>query len=213
MDLVFFSIISIIAELVTAISFANLSTGFYFSFAILIFIIFSIRWGNISIIALILSGIPLIFIQPIGNWQSIEIWKGILYYMVVNVFAMIPIAIYGKRNRNKLVSGPGILTLYVLAVFLSLSLGKEIALVIINKDWLGGVKYFVSEIFILVISVIVLLIFTKLKTKLICDMDVYIREEELVDDYAKKIQEKGESETDGKNTNERIKDQENLQGN
>ena len=89
MDLVFFSIISIIAELVTAISFANLSTGFYFSFAILIFIIFSIRWGNISIIALILSGIPLIFIQPIGNWQSIEIWKGILYYMVVNVFAKI----------------------------------------------------------------------------------------------------------------------------
>ena len=91
MDLVFFSIISIIAELVTAISFANLSTGFYFSFAILIFIIFSIRWGNISIIALILSGIPLIFIQPIGNWQSIEIWKGILYYMVVNVFAIIQI--------------------------------------------------------------------------------------------------------------------------
>ncbi len=115
MDLVFFSIISIIAELVTAISFANLSTGFYFSFAILIFIIFSIRWGNISIIALILSGIPLIFIQPIGNWQKYrDLGSGILYYMVVNVFAIIPIAIYGKRNRNKLISGPIILTLYVL---------------------------------------------------------------------------------------------------
>lgn len=175
MDLVFFSIISIIAELVTAISFANLSTGFYFSFAILIFIIFSIRWGNISIIALILSGIPLIFIQPIGNWQSIEIWKGILYYMVVNVFAIIPIAIYGKRNRNKLISGPIILTLYVLAVFLSLSLGKEIALLIINGDWLGGIKYFISEIFILVVSVVVLLVLAKLKIKLICDMDEFMK--------------------------------------
>ena len=197
MDLVFFSIISIIAELVTAISFANLSTGFYFSFAILIFIIFSIRWGNISIIALILSGIPLIFIQPIGNWQSIEIWKGILYYMVVNVFAIIPIAIYGKRNRNKLISGPIILTLYVLAVFLSLSLGKEIALLIINGDWLGGIKYFISEIFILVVSVVVLLILAKLKIKLICDMDEFMKEEKLEDDYVNKIQEKGESELAG----------------
>ena len=206
MDLVFFSIISIIAELVTAISFANLSTGFYFSFAILIFIIFSIRWGNISIIALILSGIPLIFIQPIGNWQSIEIWKGILYYMVVNVFARIPIAIYGKRNRNKLISGPIILTLYVLAVFLSLSLGKEIALLIINGDWLGGIKYFISEIFILVVSVVVLLVLAKLKIKLICDMDEFMKEEKLEDDYVNKIQEKGESETNGENSDERIED-------
>lgn len=206
MDLVFFSIISIIAELVTAISFANLSTGFYFSFAILIFIIFSIRWGNISIIALILSGIPLIFIQPIGNWQSIEIWKGILYYMVVNVFAIIPIAIYGKRNRNKLISGPIILTLYVLAVFLSLSLGKEIALLIINGDWLGGIKYFISEIFILVVSVVVLLILAKLKIKLICDMDEFMKEEKLEDDYVNKIQVKGESETNGENSDERIED-------
>ena len=206
MDLVFFSIISIIAELVTAISFANLSTGFYFSFAILIFIIFSIRWGNISIIALILSGIPLIFIQPIGNWQSIEIWKGILYYMVVNVFAIIPIAIYGKRNRNKLITGPIILTLYVLAVFLSLSLGKEIALLIINGDWLGGIKYFISEIFILVVSVVVLLILAKLKIKLICDMDEFMKEEKLEDDYVNKIQEKGESETNGENSDERIED-------
>ncbi len=206
MDLVFFSIISIIAELVTAISFANLSTGFYFSFAILIFIIFSIRWGNISIIALILSGIPLIFIQPIGNWQSIEIWKGILYYMVVNVFAIIPIAIYGKRNRNKLISGPIILTLYVLAVFLSLSLGKEIALLIINGDWLGGIKYFISEIFILVVSVVVLLVLGKLKIKLICDMDELMKEEKLEDDYVNKIQEKGESETNGENSDERIED-------
>jgi hypothetical protein len=206
MDLVFFSIISIIAELVTAISFANLSTGFYFSFAILIFIIFSIRWGNISIIALILSGIPLIFIQPIGNWQSIEIWKGILYYMVVNVFAIIPIAIYGKRNRNKLISGPIILTLYVLAVFLSLSLGKEIALLIINGDWLGGIKYFISEIFILVVSVVVLLILAKLKIKLICDMDEFMKEEKLEDDFVNKIQEKGESETNGENSDERIED-------
>ncbi len=206
MDLVFFSIISIIAELVTAISFANLSTGFYFSFAILIFIIFSIRWGNISIIALILSGIPLIFIQPIGNWQSIEIWKGILYYMVVNVFAIIPIAIYGKRNRNKLISGPIILTLYVLAVFLSLSLGKEIALLIINGDWLGGIKYFISEIFILVVSVVVLLVLAKLKIKLICDMDEFMKEEKLEDDFVNKIQEKGESETNGENSDERIED-------
>ncbi len=126
--------------------------------------------------------------------------------MVVNVFAIIPIAIYGKRNRNKLISGPIILTLYVLAVFLSLSLGKEIALLIINGDWLGGIKYFISEIFILVVSVVVLLVLAKLKIKLICDMDEFMKEEKLEDDYVNKIQEKGESETNGENSDERIED-------
>ena len=99
-----------------------------------------------------------------------------------------------------------ILTLYVLAVFLSLSLGKEIALLIINGDWLGGIKYFISEIFILVVSVVVLLILAKLKIKLICDMDEFMKEEKLEDDFVNKIQEKGESETNGENSDERIED-------
>ncbi len=98
------------------------------------------------------------------------------------------------------------MTLYVLAVFLSLSLGKEIALLIINGDWLGGIKYFISEIFILVVSVVVLLVLAKLKIKLICDMDEFMKEEKLEDDYVNKIQEKGESETNGENSDERIED-------
>ncbi len=205
-DLIFFTILSIVAEFITAFSFSNLKSGFYFSFAIMIYIIFSIRWGNIAIVSLILSGLPLIFIQPIGNIQSIEIWKGILYYMIANATAALPMLIYGKRSRNKIVSSPLWLAGYVLVVFLSIAIGKEIALLIISQDPLGGVKYFLSEIFILVITILVLLILSRLKTKLVYDMHEFFKEEEIVikDDYIKQIQEKGESETDGQNSNETI---------
>ena len=77
---------------------------------------------------------------------------------------------------------------------------------IIELDWLGGIKYFISEIFILVVSVVVLLVLAKLKIKLICDMDEFMKEEKLEDDYVNKIQEKGESETNGENSDERIED-------
>ena len=159
-----------------------------------------------SIVSLILSGLPLIFIQPIGNIQSIEIWKGILYYMIANATAALPMLIYGKRSRNKIVSSPLWLAGYVLVVFLSIAIGKEIALLIISQDPLGGVKYFLSEIFILVITILVLLILSRLKTKLVYDMHEFFKEEEIVikDDYIKQIQEKGESETDGQNSNETI---------
>ena len=46
----------------------------------------------------------------------------------------------------------------------------------------------------------------KLKIKLICDMDEFMKEEKLEDDYVNKIQEKGESETNGENSDERIED-------
>lgn len=212
-DLIFFTILSTVAELITAVSFSNLHSGFYFSFAIMIYIIFSIRWGNIAIVSLILSGIPLIFIQPIGNVQSIEIWKGILYYMIANAMGALPMLFYGKRSRNKIISSPLWLSIYVVLVFLSLSIGKEIALLIISHDPLGGVKYFLSEIFILVITILVLLILSRLKSKLVYDMNEFIKEEEMVvaDDYVKQIQEKGESETDGKNSNETIQSEDNLE--
>ncbi len=202
--MIFFTILSIVAEVITAISFANLNSGFYFSFAIMIYIIFSIRWGWIAIISLIFSGLPLIFLQPIGNALSIEVWKGILYYMIANATAVIPILIYGNKNRNCIVSNPLRLALYVLVVFLSITVGKEIALLIISQDPLGGIKYFISEIFILVITILVLLILSRLKTKLVYDMNEFLKEEEWVrtDDYVKQIEEKGESETDGKNSSE-----------
>ena len=144
-DLVFFTILAIAAELISSLSFKHLHSGFYFSFAILIFIVFSIRWGKIAIVSLVLSGIPLLFTDPVGSFQGIEIWKGILYHIVANGFAVIPIAIYGKRNRDKIAKSPLFIFLYVLSVFLSLSIGKEIALLILYKDPLGVSLVHISE--------------------------------------------------------------------
>ncbi|MCM1130884.1 MAG: hypothetical protein NC310_03980 [Roseburia sp.] len=209
-DLIFFTILAIAAELITSISFAKLNSGFYFSFAMLIYIIYSLRWGKIAIVSLILSGIPLVFVQPIGQIASLDIWKGILYYMLSNVFAVLPIAVYGNRNRNKIIESPFLLFLYVLLVFICVSIGKEIALLIINNDPLGGVKYFVSQIFTLILSILILYILCRLKTKLVCDMNEYIKEEQEQEDYVEKILEKGESESDERNKDENGENQEHF---
>ncbi len=208
-DFIFFTVLAIVAELISSISFSKLHSGFYFSFSILIFIIYSLRWGKSAIITLVLSGIPLLFTQPIGNVLGIEIWKGILYHMLVNVFAVIPIWIYGNRNRNKIIANPTLLALYVFCVFVSLSIGKEIALLIISRDPLGGIKYFVSQIFTLVLTILILLILLRLKTKLICDMTEYLKEakEEIC---MNENMEKGESETSEHNSDETRENQEYL---
>lgn len=208
-DFIFFTILAIAAELISSISFSKLHSGFYFSFSILVFIIYSIRWGKSAIFSLILSGIPLLFTQPIGNALGLEIWKGILYHMLVNVFAVIPIWIYGSRNRDKIISSPFLLFLYVFFVFLFLSIGKEIALLIINRDPLGGIKYFVSQIFTLVLTVLILFILLRLKTKLICDMTEYLRETK-EDICINENMEKGESETSEHNSDETRENQENF---
>ncbi len=209
-DLIFFTILAVLAELITSLSFKYLRSGFYFSFAILIFIVFSIRWGKIAIISLVLSGIPLLFTDPIGgSFQIKEIWQGILVHIVVNGFAVIPIAIYGKRDRNKIAKSPLYLFIYVVTVFLSLSLGMEIVLLIINRDPIGAWRYFSSRIFTLILTFIILLILLHLKTKLICDMTRYL-EEEVIEDCFNEILEKGESETNERNTDETRERQENF---
>lgn len=194
-------------ELISSLSFSKLNSGFYFSFAILIFVIFSIRWGKIAVVSLVLSGIPLLFTQPNGNIPNV-LYR-ILFYVLTNLFAVIPIWIYGKRSRNKIAASSLWLFLYVLSVVLFLSIGKELALLIINKDPLGGVRYFVSQIFTLILTVLILLILSHLKTKLICDMTEYA-EEEIEEDDFKEIKEKGESETDEQNSNETRKNNENF---
>lgn len=209
-DFFFFTILAIAAEFISSFSFSKLNSGFYFSFATMIFIIYSLRWGKVAIISLLMSGVPLLFTQPVGNALSPEIWKGIVYHILANGLAVLPILLYGSRNRNKIIESPFWLSLYVFLVFLFLSLGKEIALLIINQDALGGIKYFVSQIFTLVLTILILLILTKLKTKLICDMNEYFKEMEKPEDCFNETMEKGESETDERNSSETSQNQENF---
>lgn len=206
-DLIFFTFLAMATELISSLSFSKLNSGFYFSFAILIFVVFSIRWGKIAVVSFVLSGIPLLFTEPNGHISNIG--YRILFYVLTNIFAVIPILIYGKRSRNRIATSPLWLSLYVLSVILSLSIGKELALLIINKDPLGGVAYFVSQIFTLILTILILIILSRLKTKLVFDMTENFEEKVEEDDF-KGIKEKGESETNEQNSSETRQNEENF---
>lgn len=141
-DLFIFTILAILSEFLSSYFFNKVGSQFYLSFATLIFIIASIRWGAYSVFVIILSGIPLLFTQ-----NQNDVYSGILYYCIANVFAVLPILLYGRKNRNLIVKSSYKLLIYIVLVLVSLSISKGIALMIINHDYLGFYKYFVSMIF------------------------------------------------------------------
>lgn len=156
-DLFIFTILAILSEFLSSYFFNKVGSQFYLSFATLIFIIASIRWGVYSVFVIILSGIPLLFTQ-----NQNDVYSGILYYCIANIFAVLPILLYGRKNRNLIVKSSYKLLIYIVLVLVSLSISKGIALMIINHDYLGFYKYFVSMIFTFSINaIIILLCYTK----------------------------------------------------
>lgn len=171
-DLIMFSILSVLCEFLSIFCFKKMHSGFYISFASLLFLILSIRWGSIAAIPFMLAGIPSLFLDPIG------IWQGIIYYLIANGFAAIPIFLYRNKNRNEIIKHPERVIIYVLLVLVSLSFGKGLAILIINKDLNGMLSYLVSMIFTFVINLIVIMIFIKSKSQLVYDMNQYLKEGE-----------------------------------
>ena len=76
-DLFIFTILAILSEFLSSYFFNKVGSQFYLSFATLIFIIASIRWGAYSVFVIILSGIPLLFTQ-----NQNDVYSGILYYCI-----------------------------------------------------------------------------------------------------------------------------------
>lgn len=63
-------------------------------------------------------------------------------------------------------------------MLVSLSFGKGLAILMINKDLNGMLSYLVSMIFTFVINIIVIMIFIKSKSQLVYDMNQYLKEGE-----------------------------------
>lgn len=172
-DIWIFTFLSILCEFLSSYFFDILESGFYLSFAFLILLIMTLRWGAIGIIPFVLSGIPSIIMD-----KNLEIWQSILFYMVANAFAVIPILVYKKafkgKDRNFIIKKPLYLLLYSFLALLSLALGKGIACLIINQDFSAMAGYLVSMIFTFVLAYLILYGLSKLKNTIVMDMDVYI---------------------------------------
>ena len=171
-DLIIFSFLAVLFEFLSSYFFDILQSGFILSFSLLIYLIMSIRWGMIGIIPYVLSSIPLIFLD-----KNLEIYEGILYYGVANIFALIPIMIYSlvfkHKSRNEIIKSPLYMILYCLATFLSVAIGKGLILLILYQDLSGILKYLVSMIFTYVLTLIVFYSLTKLNNSIVMDMDLY----------------------------------------
>ena len=194
-DLFIFTILAILSEFLSSYFFNKVGSQFYLSFATLIFIIASIRWGAYSVFVIILSGIPLLFTQ-----NQNDVYSGILYYCIANVFAVLPILLYGRKNRNLIVKSSYKLLIYIVLVLVSL-------------DYLGFYKYFVSMIFTFSINAIIILLFRHFKSELLVDMNHYLldasNEEKTKDPGFKIEEEKGEEKNEDGLKNERIENESN----
>lgn len=169
MDLYVFSFLSILSEFLSLFFFERLNSGFYLSFAFLLFLIISLRWGIVGIIPFVLSSIPSILLDKSISW-----YNGIIYYTFSNIFAVIPILIYTyfmkKKSRTNLINKPFLLFLYSLTTLLSLAIGKGLACLIINNDYKAILGYLTSMTFTFILSFIIIYGLSKLKNSIVVDM-------------------------------------------
>ncbi len=174
-DICLFTIIALVFELLSNYFFNILESGFYLSFSFLLFLILSLRWGIIGIIPFVISGIVSVFMN-----QNLGTLNAILFYVISNVFAVVPILLFQilkkDKNRNFIISSPLNLFIYAFSSLIFLALGKGLACLIINGDFQAFKGYFISMIFTFILSYLIILGLSKLKNSIVADMDVYLQE-------------------------------------
>lgn len=170
-DLMFLSFLSAISEWMGSGLLKLWSSSFYFSFAIVIGMIATIRWGKYGIVVGMAGGIPGIF------FSEMPLLSGILFYVIANAFLGIPILLYGERNRDQISSHPILLSSYVFLCHVCLAVGKGIVIFLLTGEHTGMIDYFGATFLILVINIVVCLVL-KTREGLLCDMRYYFRETE-----------------------------------
>lgn len=166
LDLAALSILSAVSEFMGNGLLGVWNSDFYFSFTIAITVIATIRWGVAGVVVGVAGGIPGIF------FSDMTVVGGILFYAAANAFIGIPILLYGKRNRDRIVEAPMLLLLYVMAAHLSLAVGKGIVIFLLTGETTGVKDYFGATLFITVIDLVVCMVL-RMRKGLICDMRYY----------------------------------------
>jgi hypothetical protein len=170
-DLACFSVLAAISEIMSHGLLNVWNSGFYFSFSTVLCLIAMLRWGSIGIIPGVLGGIFGIF------FSEMDLWNGLLYYGVANLFLVVPMLIYGKRDRDRISRDSLWLLLYILLSHVCLSVGKGLAIFLITGEVTGCVDYFGATFLILVMNGLICLVL-KMREGLICDMRNYFNEGE-----------------------------------
>lgn len=171
MDLCFWSVLAFASEYMANALLGVYHSGFYFSFSIVICLMAMLRWGAVGIVVGIIGGLPGFFFSEMP-W-----WSGLLFYGLANAFLAVPMLMYGRRDRDRIVDVPLGLSLYVLGSHICLAVGKGIVIFLLTGELTGAVDYFGATFLVLIINMIVCLVLKK-RDGLICDMRNYFAREE-----------------------------------
>lgn len=170
-DLLFFSLLAVVSEVMSHVLLEFWNSSFYFSFSMVLSLISMLRWGFAGAVVYVIGGIPDILLS------GMPLWSGILFYVLPNALIGIPMLFYGDRNRDSIAGGHVYLLLYILLSHCSLSLGKGIVIFLLTGEITGAADYFGATFFILVINIIVCCVL-QMRKGLICDMRYYFIEKE-----------------------------------
>ncbi|WP_333647242.1 hypothetical protein [Lacrimispora sp.] len=171
LDLLFFSVLAAVSEVMSYGMLGFWNSGFHFSFSTVLCLIAMIRWGWSGIVVSMIGGIPGIL------FSDMSLWSGILFYVLSNALIGIPMLAYGDRNRDIIAGGHVFLLLYIFLSHCSLSAGKGIAIFLLTGEITGAVDYFGATFFTLIINIIVCCVL-QMRNGLICDMRYYFTETE-----------------------------------
>jgi hypothetical protein len=166
LDLLFFSILAAISEIMSYKLLEYWNSSFYFSFSMVLGLISMIRWGSVGVVVAMIGGIPSILFSPM------PLWSGILFYVLSNAFIGIPMMVYGSRNRNIIADRHVFLLLYIFLSHCSLSAGKGIVIFLLTGEATGVKDYFGASFFTMMINIIVCCVL-QMRKGLICDMRYY----------------------------------------
>lgn len=171
LDLLFFSILAAVSEIMSYKMLEFWNSSFYYSFSVVLCLISMIRWGAAGVVVAMIGGIPGILFSPMS------LWSGFLFYSLSNAFIGIPMMVYRSRNRDAIAEGHVFLLLYIFLSHCSLSAGKGIAIFLLTGETTGAKDYFGATFFTLMINIIVCSVL-QMRKGLICDMRYYFTDME-----------------------------------
>jgi len=153
-DLVFFSVLAMVSEIMGEILHLQFTgAGFYLSFSVLVAFIAIVRWDEFGVIVMIVAGLPMIILGP-----NI-ILHNIIMYPIANSFIIFTALVIKRVDKEDLIEDPLKLLGIVLLAYLSVSLGKTFGLLLIGDSFIkGGVIYFTSQLFNILMTYIVALL-------------------------------------------------------
>ncbi len=151
-DLILFSAMAVVAGVLSDVYLVQLDTGFYYSLKTVVCLIFLIRWGKYGVIPIMVASIGSIVTS------GYELMTALCYFLLADVFLALPVICYGKRNRDLLVSTWKRTLGYVVVSHSALSVGKGLAIFLLEGETTGMIDFFVANFMVIVMDCLVLLL-------------------------------------------------------